>query len=188
MSTAKTQGRGCNTPTPTPLYHGGGISLRVNPSVGQREKYIYYIFLISLLSLTFTIFLHLLPHITLPSVLILAVRITHVIHYPSIWPNSPSASCRSVVGASDRCTEGHRFESCRGFVFFAARDVANITSFYKCTCYELNLPTLISNGFSLIPQQSPRLTIYNSITGSTCPRSTLHQGLVSLFVCVHKWP
>ena len=47
------------------------------------------------------------------------------------------------------------------------------------------LPTLISAPFNLSPQQSPLLTIFTSATGSTRPRSTLHQGLLSLLVCVH---
>ena len=36
-------------------------------------------------------------------------------------------------------------------------------------------PTLISNEPNLQPQQSARLTTYTSVTGSTRPRSTLHQ-------------
>ena len=38
--------------------------------------------------------------------MILAVRRTHVIHEPCIWPSSPPVLCSSVVRASDRCTEG----------------------------------------------------------------------------------
>ena len=47
------------------------------------------------------------------------------------------------------------------------------------------LPTLISAPFNLFPQQSPLLSIFTSATGSTRPRSTLHQGLFSSLVCVH---
>ena len=47
------------------------------------------------------------------------------------------------------------------------------------------LPTLISAPFNLSPQQSPLLSIFTSATGSTRPRSTLHQGLFSSLVCVH---
>ena len=42
------------------------------------------------------------------------------------------------------------------------------------------LPTLISAPFNLYPQQSPLLSIFTSATGSTRPRSTLHQGSLSL--------
>ena len=38
------------------------------------------------------------------------------------------------------------------------------------------LPTLISNGFNRSAQQSPRLTMYTSFTGTTCTKSTLHHG------------
>ena len=47
------------------------------------------------------------------------------------------------------------------------------------------LPTLISAPFNLSPQQSPLLSIFTSATGSTRPRSTLHQGSLSLSVCAH---
>ena len=47
-----------------------------------------------------------------------------------------------------------------------------------------NLPTLISAPFNLAPQQAPLLSIITSATGSTRPRSTLHQGLFSSLVCV----
>ena len=47
------------------------------------------------------------------------------------------------------------------------------------------LPTLISAPFNLSPQQSPLLSIFTSATGSTRPRSTLHQGSLSWLVCVH---
>ena len=42
-------------------------------------------FLISLPSLKFNIILYLSPHMMLSTLLILAVRTTHVIHEPSIW-------------------------------------------------------------------------------------------------------
>ena len=51
--------------------------------------------------------------------------------------------------------------------------------------YTYYLPTLISAPFNLSPQQSPLLSIFTSATGSTCPRSTLHQGSLSLSVCAH---
>ena len=47
------------------------------------------------------------------------------------------------------------------------------------------LPTLISAPSNLFPQQSPLLSIFTSATGSTRPRSTLHQGSLSCLVCVH---
>ena len=47
-----------------------------------------------------------------------AVRRVNVIHEPCKWPSSLLVSRSSVVRASDRCTEGHRFNSCRGLRFF----------------------------------------------------------------------
>ena len=46
------------------------------------------------------------------------------------------------------------------------------------------LPTLISAPFNLSGNLS-LLTIFTSATGSTRPRSTRHQGLLSALVCVH---
>lgn len=45
-------------------------------------------------------------------------------------------------------------------------------------------PTLISAPFNLPPQQSPLLRMKTSETGTTCSRSTFHQGLVDALVCV----
>ena len=65
--------------------------------------------------------------------LILAVRGTHVIHQPCIWPSSPRDLRSSVVRASDWCTEDNGFNSCRGFfsIFSMShtRDML-ITSFF----------------------------------------------------------
>ena len=50
---------------------------------------------------------------------------------------------------------------------------------------QANLPTLISKLLNLNAHLGcPLLTMYTSETGSTCPRSTLHQGLNSHGVCV----
>ena len=44
-------------------------------------------------------------------------------------------------------------------------------------CYECNLPTLIWNALNRYPQHSsPLFTMYTSVTGSSRPKSTLHQG------------
>ena len=43
---------------------------------------------------------------TLSTLLILAVRRTHVIHEPRTWLGSPRVSRNSVVRASDQCAEG----------------------------------------------------------------------------------
>ena len=43
---------------------------------------------------------------------ILAVRRRHVIHQPCIQPSSSGILGSSMVRASNRCTEGHRFNSC----------------------------------------------------------------------------
>ena len=47
------------------------------------------------------------------------------------------------------------------------------------------LPTLISAPFNLTDIPPYVLTIFTSATGSTRPRSTRHQGLLSARVCVH---
>ena len=54
------------------------------------------------------------------ALLILAVRRTHVINEPSIWPGAPRVfgSRSSVVKASDRCVEHCRFHSRRNSDFF----------------------------------------------------------------------
>ena len=57
-------------------------------------------------------------HMTISPLLILAVRRTHVIHEPCIWPSPPRVLRTLVVRASDRCMEDHRFSSCRGLRFF----------------------------------------------------------------------
>ena len=43
---------------------------------------------------------------------------THVIHEPCNKPFSPQVLRSSVVRASDRCTESHRFNTCRGLRCF----------------------------------------------------------------------
>ena len=50
-----------------------------------------------------------------------AVCRRHVIHKPIVWPSSPRVSRSLVVRASDRCREGHGFESCLGLRFFVSR-------------------------------------------------------------------
>ena len=37
-----------------------------------------------------------------------------IMREPCIWPSWPRVVRCSVVRASDRCKEGHRFHSCRG--------------------------------------------------------------------------
>ena len=51
------------------------------------------------------------------AVLILVVRRTHVLREPCIWPCSPRVLRSLVVRASDKCTEGHRFNSCQELRF-----------------------------------------------------------------------
>ena len=69
-------------------------------------------------------FVYLSPHITLSTLLILAVRRAHVIHKPGIWPGSPRVSSSSVVTAPDWCAEGHKFDSCRALRFLCPTLVA----------------------------------------------------------------
>ena len=48
-------------------------------------------------------------------------------------------------------------------------------------CCKCNLPTLIWNALNRYPQHlSPLFTMYTSLTGSTRPKSTLHQGVVPI--------
>ena len=76
-------------------------------------------FFISSPSLEFTILSSLyITLITISTLLFLAVCRTRVIHVPCIWPSSPRVLHRSVVRASDWCTEVRRFKSCRGLRFF----------------------------------------------------------------------
>ena len=49
---------------------------------------------------------------------ILALPRRHVIHQLCIEPSSSQIVRSSVVRASDRCTEGHRFNTCLGLRFF----------------------------------------------------------------------
>ena len=92
----------------------------------------HHIFLISLPSLTFTIFLYLSPHITLSTWLNGSTQDAFY-QEPSKWPKKPRVSRSSVVRASGRCARGHRFESCRRlrFFFFAPRcDVMNMMNIF----------------------------------------------------------
>ena len=57
-------------------------------------------------------------HMTILTLLILAVYRMHVIHEPCVWSNSQRVLRSSVVRASDQCTEGHWFNSCREPRFF----------------------------------------------------------------------
>ena len=55
---------------------------------------------------------------TISTLMILVVYRVHVIHEPCVWSNPPRVLRSSVVRASDQCTEGHWFNSCRGPRFF----------------------------------------------------------------------
>ena len=46
-------------------------------------------------------------------------------HEPCIWPSWPRVLRSSVVRASDRCTEDHMFNSCRGLRFFLCPQLAH---------------------------------------------------------------
>ena len=65
-------------------------------------------------------------------------------------------------------------------------NVMNLCHSYFIYCIQNNLPTLISKLSNRSPQQSPLFTKYTSVTSSSCPRSTLHQGWFCLpSVIVH---
>ena len=72
------------------------------------------LFLIS--SLSSKIYHHSLfiTHMTISTLLIVAVCRTHVTHEPQLT----TVFYNSVVRLSDRCTGGHRFNSCQGLRFF----------------------------------------------------------------------
>ena len=57
-------------------------------------------------------------HMTILTLLILAVRRTHAIHEPCIWPSSPQVLHTSVVRVSDWCMEDLRFNSWWGLRIF----------------------------------------------------------------------
>ena len=75
-------------------------------------------FLFSSLSLKFTILLFFYHTHDNFDIADAAVRRTHVIHEPCIWPSPPRVLRTSVVRASNRCMEDHRFSSCWGLTFF----------------------------------------------------------------------
>ena len=79
------------------------------------------------------------------TLLILAIHRTHVIHATCIWPRSP----RAFVRASDRCTEGHRFNSCRTQIFSLshAREML-ITSFLNINVFKPLGPKSVQHQFS----------------------------------------
>ena len=79
------------------------------------------------------------------TLLILAVRRTHVIHATCIWP----PLSRAFVRASDRCTEGHRFNSCRTQIFSSshAREML-ITSFLNINVFKPLGPKSVQHQFS----------------------------------------
>ena len=87
-------------------------------SVTIKADMLITLFLIS--SLSSKIYHHSLfiTHMTISTLVVLAVCRMHVIHEPCVWHSSPRVLRSSVVRASDRCTEGHRFNSCRGLRFF----------------------------------------------------------------------
>ena len=75
-------------------------------------------------------------HMTISTYLILAVRRTHVILEPWIWPSSPRVLRSSVVRASDRCRKGDRFNSCRGLRFFLCPVLVTCWSYhYSRGCF-----------------------------------------------------
>ena len=99
-------------------------------------------FLISSPSLKFTIILYL-SDMTISTLLILAVRRTR--HTCNLYRAQLITSLRSsVVKASDRCTEGHRFNYCRTKIYslYCSRDML-ITSFLNINVLTYLLASLI---------------------------------------------
>ena len=99
---------------------------RISLIIGMEDHYIFCrkkvshrdmlitLFLIS--SLSSKIYHHSLfiTHMTISTLLIVAVCRTHVTHEPQLT----TVFHNSVVRLSDRCTGGHRFNSCQGLRFF----------------------------------------------------------------------
>ena len=82
----------------------------------------------------------------------------------------------------------YTFKKHRGrfYVLFLLRDLKRQCNWLQPMIpHTYYLPTLIWAPFNLPPQQSPLLSIFTSATGSTRPRSTLHQGSLSWLVYVH---
>ena len=74
-------------------------------------------------------------HMTISTLVVLAVCRTHVIHEPCIWHSWPRVLRSSVIRASDRCTEDHRFNTCRGLRFFLCPVLVTCWSRdFSCQC------------------------------------------------------
>ena len=100
------------------------------------------------------------------------MRTTHVIQKPSIWPALLPVSLSSVVRASDRCTEGHEFDSCQGLRFFNSSSLARdmmIASFL------ISLPSLTLNIFLYL---SPHMMLSTFLIAGRMSRMNLVYGLV----------
>ena len=111
-------------------------------------------------------------HMTISTYLMLAVRRTHVILEPWIWPSSPRVLRSSVVRASDRCRKGHRFNSCRGLRFFLCPVLV--------TCWSYPLDHTITRGEVFIV----RAWLHD--TGATFAPARVHSGSLSwLYICLH---
>ena len=76
---------------------------------------------------------------TISTLLILAVCRMPVIHEPGMWVTLPWVLHSSMVRASDRCTEGHRFNSCQGLRFFLCPMLATCWSHYFSFFFSLSL-------------------------------------------------
>ena len=76
---------------------------------------------------------------------ILALPRRHVIHQLCIEPSSSQIVRSSVVRASDRCTEGHRFNTCLGLRFFPCPMLVTCWSRHYCTslCFYKETETLL---------------------------------------------
>ena len=104
-------------------------------------------FPISSPSLKVTIFLST-THMTFSTLPILAVRRTHLIHEPCIWPSSPQVLRSSVVGTSNWCTEGHKFNPCWDSDFFFVPCLCHVDHIISHFFTELkiyHLPSFITN-------------------------------------------
>ena len=84
---------------------------------------------------------------------------THVIHEPCMWSSSPQVLRSSVVRESDRCTQGHRFNSCQGLRVFLC----------------LLLVTCWTHHFSFLHRasNSPYFFIYHMVTVHDCENWSL---------------
>ena len=95
-------------------------------------------------------------------------------HEPCIWPSSHESFVAQPVRASDRCTEGHRFNSCRwlSFFFVACLLLVDHITYHDYCCFpllqnwfafsNLHKPLFTEHGYIPFPNKNPPLDEMNN--------------------------